>query len=448
MDFLTILNGVKNYCSTKISDVAYKCWIEPIEPIKLEKDAAVLFIRSEFQRNLILEKYGSLLSEGFNHVLGFDVQLKIICESDIEDGGLDVPSDFEDYVSTIQKVEDAWSKAEYDYTFDTFIVGPSNNFAYAACRAVAQSQTGAYNPLFVYGSSGLGKTHLMLAIANELHKNNPNINIIYVSAESFTNEFIDAVGRGTTQAFHSKYRSAEVLLVDDVQFLAGKERVQEEFFHTFNDLHQLNKQIVLTSDRPPKDIKTLEDRLKTRFEWGLLTDISQPEFETRMAIMKRKAELLDIDIPNDVCEFIANRLKDNIRQLEGAVKKIKAFKLLAGSTPSIGVAQSVIRDILNDNQPEPVTVDRIITEVAKTYAIDPSDIRSGKRSAQISNARQVAMYVVREITKMPLKSIGDEFGGRDHSTLVYTLQKVEEKMENDRHYKEIISDIIHNIRDN
>ncbi len=238
-----------------------------------------------------------------------------------------------------------------------------------------------------------------------------------------------------------------MLLVDDIQFIGGKDSTQEEFFHTFNTLYESNKQIVLASDRPPKEIKTLEDRLRTRFEWGLLADIQTPDFETRIAIIRRKAQLLEIDIPDDVSEYIANRLKTNIRQLEGVVKKLKFYKQLQGTSPSIVMAQNAIRDILNDNQPVPVTVERIINEVGRTYGISPADIRSTKRNAQVSSARQISIYIVREITQMPMSTVGKEFGGRDHSTIVYAIQQVQKNMRNDQRYKETVEDIIKNIRD-
>jgi chromosomal replication initiator protein len=236
-------------------------------------------------------------------------------------------------------------------------------------------------------------------------------------------------------------------LIDDIQFIAGKESTQEEFFHTFNELHQEGKQIVLTSDKPPKDMKTLEDRIRTRFEWGLIADISTPDFETRMAVIRRKAELLNLMIPDEVCEFIANRLKTNIRQLEGAVKKLKALKHLAGSAPSIAMAQSVIRDILNDDQPVPITIEKIIGEVANVYGVTPDDIRSNKRSSQISTARKVAIYAVREITQMSLVAIGTEFGGRDHSTIVYAINNIEANLKKDSNLRQIVEDILKNIKD-
>lgn len=347
---------------------------------------------------------------------------------------------------TPENLTDSIKNGNYAYTFDTFIVGSSNNFAYAACKAVAQNVSTPYNPLFIYGPSGLGKTHLLHAIKHEFLKHNNGAKIIFINSEAFINEFIAAIGSRQFPEFHEKYRNADVLLVDDIQFIAGKERMQEEFFHTFNQLHELGKQIVLTSDRPPKDIKTLEDRLKTRFEWGLLTDIGIPDIETRVAIIKRKADLLNISIPDDVALYIADKLKFNIRQLEGAVKKIKAYKYYSGANPSIALAQTAVREILSDNLPEPITVQKIIEEVASTYSISPEDIRSNKRAANISMARQIAIYVTREITQMSQAAIGAEFGGRDHATIVYALKKVNKICETDHHTKSIISDIIKNIQ--
>lgn len=450
--FLEVFNLVKEYCSSEISDINYNLWVKPLEPVRFDDGQAVLFVNSEFQKKIIEENYIPILNRSFAKVLGFEVEIVIITESELN---INVPAYKEEESPVMDddpnmkfELEKSFAGAEYDYTFDTFIVGSSNDFAYAACQAVAKRQTGAYNPLFIYGPSGLGKTHLLMAISHEIRRNSPETNIIYVNGEAFANEFITAIGNETTNQFHEKYRSTDILLVDDIQFIAGKERTQEEFFYTFNELHQINKQIVLTSDRPPKDIKTLEDRLRTRFEWGLLTDISTPDFETRIAIIRRKAELLEIEIPDDVAQFIANRLKNNIRQLEGAVKKIKALKLLAGTHPSVSMAQNVISDILNDNKPLPVTIDRIITEISRTYNVSPEDIRSTKRSANISTARQISMYVVREITQMSLSSIGEEFGGRDHSTVVYAIGQVEKLMKRDVKAKETIEDIIKNIRDN
>lgn len=287
----------------------------------------------------------------------------------------------------------------------------------------------------------------MNAISNEMKKNNPNLNIIYVTGETFANELIDAIRmKRDTTIFHEKYRNADVLLVDDIQFIAGRESTQEEFFHTFNELYNEGKQIVLTSDKPPKDIKTLEERIRTRFESGLIADVSTPDFETRMAIIRRKAEALNINIPDDVCEFIANRLKTNIRQLEGAVKKMTALRHFAGNTPTMATAQSVIRDILNDDQPVPITVEKIISDVAEIYNVTAEDIRSNKRSSQISLARKVAIYVVREITQMSLVAIGHEFGNRDHSTIVYSINSIEMSIKKDKNLRQVVDDCIKNIK--
>ena len=267
-----------------------------------------------------------------------------------------------------------------------------------------------------------------------------------MDCEKFTNEIITAIREGSTEQFRLKYRAADVLLVDDIQFIAGKESTQEEFFHTFNTLHNAGKQIVLASDRPAKEIKSLEERLRTRFEWGLTADIQPPDFETRVAIIRRKAELFHLEIPDDVAEFIANHLKNNIRQLEGAVKKLNAYYMLEGIQPVIGVAQNAIKDILNETQPVPVTIEKIIGEVGRTYNVSPAEIRGMRRTANISSARQTAIYVVREITGMSMEDIGKEFGGRDHSTIVYSLKALESNLENDRHLKETVEDIIKNVR--
>lgn len=444
--FQEVFESVKEYCATSIGETAHRLWIQTLEPVELKENTAIFYVQSEFQKGIVLKNYESVLKEAFLNVLGFEVDIHINTQEDTRD----LEADKHQSEERREELEKSFENAEYDYTFDTFIVGHSNEFAYAACTAVANNTKGCtYNPLFIHGPSGLGKTHLLMAISHAVKKAKPTANVIYVSGDSFTNELITAIGIGAsaTQQFHQKYRSADVLLVDDVQFIAGKESTQEEFFHTFNELHKVGKQIVLTSDRPPKNIKTLEERIRTRFEWGLMADIGIPDFETRIAIIKRKAELLDLTIPDEVAEFIANRLKTNIRQLEGAVKKLKALKHLAGSPPSIAMAQSVIRDILNDSQPAPVTVELIIGQVANVYGVTPDDIRSNKRSSQISTARKVAIYVVREITGLALSAIGTEFGGRDHSTIVYAINNVEDNLRKDSHLKEIVDDIIKNIRD-
>jgi chromosomal replication initiator protein len=429
-----------------MSDVAYKTWITCMEPVELKTDEAVFFVRSDFQRKVIYDRYRDVLAEAFESVLGFKLKLSIVTEDDKPDSFR--PQNEPIMGGTPAELDKSYADADYEYTFDTFIVGSSNKFAHAASLAVATNPANAYNPLFIYGGSGLGKTHLLHAIRHEIAKNDPNASIIYIKGDDFTNELVESIRLNSQSSFRNKYRMSTVLLVDDIQFIAGKESTQEEFFHTFNSLYEAKRQIVLTSDRPPKEIQTLEERLRTRFEWGLLADVQPPDFETRLAIIKRKAELLGISLPNDVSDYIANKIKNNIRQLEGVVKKIKAYNLLAGDPPSIAVAQNAIRDILNDNQPVPITVDRIISEVSRTFNVTPEEIRGKMRSGNISSARQVAMYIVRDITQLPMSSIGTEFGKRDHSTVVYALQKVEEDMAANQRFRATVEDIIKNISAN
>lgn len=449
------VNNLKE--SGKISNVAYDMWIGCISPLDLDSDKALLHVPSDFQRNIIMEKYASFIKEGLESVLGFDISLKIYTEEERPLTGTVTGTENKTATpggeqpqggQSLTATNPINSDGDYEYTFDTFIVGSSNKFAHAASLAVASNPSGAYNPLFIYGGSGLGKTHLLYAICNEVEKNNSNMNVIYVKGEEFTNELIEAIGKKNTSEFHNKYRVADVLLVDDIQFIGGKESTQEEFFHTFNSLYHAGKQIVLTSDRPPKEIKTLEDRLRTRFEWGLLADVQPPDFETRVAIIRRKAQLLDIHISDEVAEYIANRLKNNIRQLEGAVKKLKAYKLLQGIDPSITLAQNAIRDILSDSQPLPVTIDKILSEVSRTFNVTVEDLKSAKQSAAVSKARQIAIFIVRDITQMSMANIGDEFGGRDHSTIVYAIKKIEKNLNKDTYLKETVDDIIKNIKNN
>ena len=331
-----------------------------------------------------------------------------------------------------------------EYTFESFIVGGDNRFAHAAALAVANNPARAYNPLFIYGSSGLGKTHLLRAIKNKLALTRPELKVLYIDGETFTIELIAAIAAGNTEPFHDKYRTVDVLLVDDVQFIGGKESTQEEFFHTFNALFNDHKQIVLTSDRPPREIKSLEERLRTRFEWGLLADVQPPDVETRISIILRKAQVLGLNLSAEVAEYIASNVKNDIRQLEGAVKKLNAYYQMEGIVPSIGLAQNAIKDIMSEQQPIPVTVEKIIGEVARTYSVQPEDIRSSKQSAAVSLPRQISMYIVREVTGMTMEKIGEEFGKRNHATVVYAINKIEKLMETDPRTRELVEDIIKN----
>ena len=442
--FEELFSMVKEYCKTQMTEVAYKIWIKDIAPVSFDNDSVVLGVSSDFKKNIVTEKYKALLSKGFEQTLGFPVEVNIeVADDDSQKQPEPVPE-----VQGVKNVSPLLDSGDYDYTFDTFIVGSSNKFAHAAALAVATHDTRNYNPLFIHGDSGLGKTHLLFAIMNEVKNRKPDSFVVYVKGEQFTNELIAAIKNQTTPEFREKYRKADYLLVDDIQFIAGRDSTQEEFFHTFNTLYESGKQIVLTSDRPPKEIKTLEDRLRTRFEMGLMADIQPADFETRIAIIQRKAELLHMDMPLDVEEYIANNLKSNIRQLEGAVKNIKANSLIYENKPvTILMAQNAIRDILNDSQPVPVTIGKIITEVARTFNVSEQDIKSNKRAANISRARQVAMYVIKDITQMSMAAIGDEFGGRDHSTVVYAISQTEKAMKTDYRLRETIEDIPKNVKD-
>lgn len=434
-----VLEAAKEYCRDHTSDATFEYYIKPIKAVSFENSNTVtLEIRNAFTMGIVADRYTVLLKEAFKSVLGFDVEIAFV-----------TPQPEEEKITGEQALKELRERqlpsGRYAFTFENFIKGPSNQFAYAAAQAVAANPSGAYNPLFIYGPSGLGKTHLLNAIQVEIKKNHPDYNIVYVDCEMFTNEIITAVKTATTEQFRQKYREADVLLIDDIQFLAGKESTQEEFFHTFNTLHNDGRQIVIASDRPAKEIKSLEERLRTRFEWGLTADIQPPDFETRVAIVKRKAELLSLKLPDDVAEYIANHLKQNIRQLEGAVKKLNAYYMLEGIAPCIGVTTTAIKDTLNDSQPIPVTIEKILNEVARTYNVMPADIRGKKRNASVSAARQMTMYIIREVTGMSMEAIGQEFQ-RDHSTVVYSIKTMAENIARDQHLKETCSDIIKNVR--
>lgn len=450
--FTELFDSVKSYCleHEKMPDVAIKTWLNTMTPVSFDGENAIFSVLTGFQKDIVMNKYAETLKEAFSEMLGLNVNIIINVNSTDNEPAAPIPTE-EELEKKNAELEQSYKFANYDYTFDTFIEGPSNSFALACSKSVAkncgESDVSGYNPLFIYGPSGMGKTHLITAIANEVRITRPEYNIVYITSETFGNDLIAAIQKNQISDFHEKYRNADMLLIDDIQFFAGKERMQEEFFHTFYKLHQEGKQIVITSDKPPKELITLEARLRTRFEGGLIADISAPDFETRLAIITRKSELLELKMPAEVSEFMANRLKSNIRQLEGAVLRLKALNHFAGSPITISMAQSVIRDVLTDEQPIPITVEKIINEVSTVYGVSPDDLRSNKRSQQISIARKVAIYVVREITDMPLASIGTEFGGRDHSTIVYSVNSVVAAIQKDSNLNNLVNDIIKNIRD-
>ncbi len=427
-----VWNGVCAYLKTQMNEVTFNTWIAPLSLSALSGDEVTLYIRTDFQRDIILQHYQEQLKNAFEKILNFPVHISIQTEEDLPVSPLSVDS----------------SASQYEYTFATFIVGASNRFAHAAAMAVAENPAVTYNPLFIYGNSGLGKTHLLNAIYNRVNQKFPQKTVWSVNCETFANEFYYALEHGTLNKFRDKYRGADVLLIDDVQFIAGKESTQEEFFNTFNSLYMDQKQIVVTSDRPPKDIATLDERIRTRFEAGLIADIQPPEFETRVSIIKRKAQLLKFDLSDDIIYYIAEQLKSNIRQLEGVVKKLQAQTLLSSEPLTPGAVQTAIRDIRNDDMPEPVTVGRIISEVARTYTVSADDILSKKQDANISHARQVAMYIVREVTQMPYDAIGENFGGKHHSTVLYNVRNIKKLIDKNSKEKALISDIIKNLENN
>ena len=427
--FAELWEMVKEECKNQVSESIYNVWFKDMELVSFDDNKVVIAL-SDFKRKIVESRFMDKLESSFKNVIGFDIQIILV---DVEKA---VPVKAEE-------TEDALTDED---TFDSFIVGASNKFAYAAANAVANDPGGKYNPLFIHGNSGLGKTHLLNAIAHQVKLTHPEANIVYTRGESFTNELVKYIGQKSTEAFHDKYRNADILLVDDVQFIAGKDSTQEEFFHTFNALYQAGNQIVLTSDRPPKEIALLEDRLRNRFEWGLMADIQSPDLETRMAIIKRKAEVLNFDLPDDIVQYIAEKLKNNIRQLEGAVKKMQAFVTMQGMPVNIMTAQTAIKDIIVDNSPTPVTINKIVTEVARTYGADSADIYSKKQNAQTTEMRQMAMYIVREMTGLSTKLIGREFN-RDHSTVVYSLDKFTKRYHEDRKLRSVVDNIIKNIRD-
>lgn len=389
-----------------MTDVAFSTWFEKIVPYNIDLDEKTidLNVPNSFYKKTIENCYMGLLQDAFQQIFGLSFKINISC------------------CQKVSPNEKRLYSFSSKFLFDNFIVGESNKFAHAAALAVASNLAESYNPLFIYGSSGLGKTHLLYAIKNYLSQNNPDAVSVYIKGDDFTNELIDAIRSGSTVNFHMKYRKADILLVDDIQFIAGKNSTQEEFFHTFNSLYEDKRQIVLTSDRPPKDIQTLEERLKTRFEWGLIADIQPPDFETRIAIIKRKSEELNVKISNETCIMMANKLQSNIRQLEGAVKRIKARNILNKTDENCSdIIEESVRDILNESDSMHALASRIINEVAQDQGVSFKDIVSQKRSAKISKARKIAIKKIRNSTNLSLSEIGKIFGGRDHSTIIHLL---------------------------
>jgi len=429
--------------ASMFTDVIVDTWLSGLIPIELRGDTLVIEAPSNFVKEIVEARYHSMIVDSVEAVTGFQTYVSIRSAEDptaplLQESSAFTPPPPDEPPGVYMAVE--------GYTFDNFIVGSSNKLAHAACIAVTDTPGDAFNPLFVYGGSGLGKTHLLFAVRNQMCRKDPACRVVYVKGEDFVNEFVSSIGTATMSKFREKYRLLDVLLIDDVQFLAGKVQTQEEFFHTFNTLYEAKKQIVLTSDRPPKEIMPLEERLRTRFEWGLMADIQPPDYETRLAIINRKAASLNMNIPPEVSEFIADRLKKNIRQIEGAVKKLKAMHALEGYEINIDLARETIKDVLSDNMPTGVLIERIIAAVSEFYGLASEDLVSAKRKADVLLARQAAIYLMRENTGISLKKIGEIFGGKDHATVINSVRRIEKEIEVDPELKNALSEIMSNVR--
>ncbi len=422
---------VKESFREKLSESSIKLWFGDVEVISYNDDIITLGIASEFKFNKLQTYYMGTIESSFCRILGFSVKVNLIFTG-VASGadGISTP------VVTLEDAKKGKLSASdlpnynFEYTFENFIVGNTNKFAQAACVAVANHPATNYNPLFIYGNSGLGKTHLLYATINRMKQNNPHIKVIYTKGEDFTNQMISCLANRTMEEFRDKYRKCDVLLIDDIQFIAGKISTQEEFFHTFNALFEEKKQIILTSDRPPRDIKTLEDRLKTRFEWGLIADIEPPDLELRIAIIKKKAEQVNVSLPDEVLTFLGENLRSNIRQIEGAIKKLGALSFLSGQTITMDVARASIADLMEGAEPVSITVDKIFSAVYRKYGISKEDLTGPKRNKEIANARHISIYLIREMTEMSYPNIAKLYN-RDHSTIMASWETIRQKAQMD-----------------
>ena len=428
----------------ELQDISFNSWIKPIEVYTVENDTITLIMSStsmnpDMAVSYVEKKYLEMLRITICEIMNHEYDVRLITAKDKQ------AAEIKKAATGSAAKNSGLQNLNPNYTFDTFVVGTNNNLAHAASLAVAETPGQVYNPLFIYGNSGLGKTHLMYAIANVLRRTHPEYRIIYVKGEDFTNELITAIQEGNVQAFRNKYRMVDLLLLDDVQFIAGKERTQEEFFHTFNALYEAKKQIVLTSDRPPKEINTLEDRMKTRFEWGLLADIQPPDFETRIAIIRDKAVKMGVELPDDVSNYIAENIQANIRQLEGAVKKIKAMHELMGERITVSLAENAIDALRTENPGLNPTPERIMEAVANYFYIPVEQMISQNRSKDVAYPRQMAMYMIRQELEYSFPDIAKIFK-RDHTTVMHACNKIEEERKNSRETEDVIKKLHNNIR--
>ncbi|HHU70035.1 MAG TPA: chromosomal replication initiator protein DnaA [Thermoanaerobacterales bacterium] len=434
------------------SSVSFNTWFKPSKLLAIKDDTVVIETPSNFIKEMLESRYYKLTKEIFSEFLKKEVNIKFIKSPNND-------SELIEQIETIETVELNQDPIQTEnetittylnpkYTFDTFVIGNSNRFAHAASLAVAESPAKAYNPLFIYGGVGLGKTHLMHAIGHYILNKNPDVKVLYVTSEKFTNELINSIRDYKNVYFRNRYRNIDVLLIDDIQFIAGKDRTQEEFFHTFNTLHESNKQIVISSDRPPKEIPTLEERLRSRFEWGLISDIQTPDLETRIAILKKKAELEGLSIPNDVLLYIANQIDSNIRELEGALIRVMAYASLTNQNLSAELAEDALKDILPDSKPKPVTISLIQEIVSEFFNLKVEDLKGKRRTRDIVYPRQIAMYLSRELTDSSLPKIGEEFGGKDHTTVIHAYGKISDNLKEDPSLQSLVNELIDKIKKN
>ena len=429
-DELDLLNNAKNLLKEEMGNISFMTWINPLEIKEMTDKRIVLLVTTKFQKDVIEKKYLELIKNTFKYLTNKDYDISTYCT---EENG-----DFEAVAS--KPIPNSSTGLNPNYTFDSYVVGSNNRFAQAAALAVAEAPATSYNPLFLYGGVGLGKTHLMQAIGNQIMQDFTDKKVLYVTSEKFTNEFINCIKDNKNEEFRNKYRNMDVLLIDDIQFIAGKKQVQEEFFHTFNTLHENGCQIIMTSDKPPKDIDNLEDRLKSRFEWGLMADISNADYETRLAILRKKVQLENIIIDDNILSNIAIKVDSNIRELEGTLNKILAKASLTHSPISIELAEQCINEVISRKE-KIISADYIQEVVAKYFNISPKDIKSSKRSNDIAYPRQIAMFLCRDLANMPFTKIGESFGKRDHTTVMHACSKIDTEIKNKDNTKLIVDSV-------